>query len=426
MIRLIEASNYKCLKHISQELKKFQILVGPNASGKTTFLDVVSFISDIVNHGVDFAVTSRASHFDELTFGGKGGSLELAIEAELPESIRSRFHDREYNVLRYEIRIGMNEELKEFEIDEERMLLLKRGLNMIVADKESFQQEIFPMFHSLSNSILNQKYKKDSYRLVMRKKPKGNDNYYSETTVRYNKGSRLPPFKLGPKKSALGNLPADESRFPASTWLKEYLNAGIQSFILDSLNIRKASPPAQSLKFKPDGSNLPWVIDRLKKNKDRFRRWIEHVRTALPDVISIDTVERADDKHRYLKMMYENDISVPSWLVSDGTLRLLALTIPAYLPEFTGTYMVEEPENGIHPKALETVYQSLSSIYNAQILLATHSPIIIGLVKSSDILCFAKTEEGITDIIEGDKHPALRNWQGDTNLSDLYAGGVLG
>ena len=45
MITLIEALNYRCLRYISRPLKPFHVLVGPNASGKTTFLDVVAFFA---------------------------------------------------------------------------------------------------------------------------------------------------------------------------------------------------------------------------------------------------------------------------------------------------------------------------------------------------------------------------------------------
>ncbi len=83
-------------------------------------------------------------------------------------------------------------------------------------------------------------------------------------------------------------------------------------------------------------------------------------------------------------------------MASDGTLRLLALTLPAYLPDFSGVYLIEEPENGIHPRAVETVYQSLSSVYGAQILVATHSPVLLSMVDAKNVLCFAKTPEGAT------------------------------
>src|SRR5690606_32808765 len=141
------------------------------------------------------------------------------------------------------------------------------------------------------------------------------------------------------------------------------------------------SPPGQSTNFSPDGSNIPWMIDKLKtESRVRFDDWIAHVRTALPDIASISTKEREEDRHRYLVVHYENGVGVPSRMVSDGTLRSLALTLLAYLPGLTGLYLIEEPENGIHPRAVESLFQSLSSIYDPQVLLATRSPIILGLV----------------------------------------------
>jgi predicted ATPase len=196
--------------------------------------------------------------------------------------------------------------------------------------------------------------------------------------------------------------------------------------VLNSLLIRKASPPGQSHGFKPDGTNLPWVIARLAKDPSRFRDWLEHLATALPDLENVKTIERADDKHRYLVLCYKGGLEVPSWMASDGTLRLLALTIPAYLQEFQGVYLIEEPENGIHPVAVETLFQSLSSVYDAQLLLATHSPVILSLADADKVLCFKKTSSGATDIVLGSEHPDLRDWKGETDLGTLFAGGVLG
>jgi predicted ATPase len=102
------------------------------------------------------------------------------------------------------------------------------------------------------------------------------------------------------------------------------------------------------------------------------------------------------------------------------------LTLPAYLPDMQGIYLIEEPENGIHPRAVETMYQSLSSVYDAQILMATHSPVILSVADASQVLCFSKTAGGATDVVQGNHHPALRDWKGEENLGVLFAGGVLG
>jgi predicted ATPase len=87
---------------------------------------------------------------------------------------------------------------------------------------------------------------------------------------------------------------------------------------------------------------------------------------------------------------------------------------------------IEEPENGIHPMAMETVYQALRSVYSAQILLATHSPVILGCAELDEILCFRKDRHGVTDVVSGADHPGLQQWRGGLTVSDLYASGVLG
>jgi len=140
----------------------------------------------------------------------------------------------------------------------------------------------------------------------------------------------------------------------------------------------------------------------------------------------VQTIERPEDRHRYLVLIYKGDLKVPSWMASDGTLRMLALTLPAYLEGFQGIYLIEEPENGIHPRAIETMTQSLSSVYDAQVLLATHSPVILSTVEAEQILCFSKDAEGATAIVRGSEHPALRSWKHETTLGTLFAAGVLG
>lgn len=421
MITLIEASNYRCLRYISQPIHSFHILVGPNGSGKTTFIDVISFLSHLVSNGLDFALESRTKNFNDLTWKRNAEQFELALEATIPENLQRLFNkeNNPYDTIRYEVAIGHDKNTKQVGILEERIFL------KIAKTIEFTQKTFFPTMPESIPSLITRKGTRNSLTIV-NKVNKGND-YFRTEFYKEKKSSWQYAFRLGLQKSALGNLPDDETQFPATTWLRNLLTEGVQSFVLNSLLIRKASPPGQVKGFQPDGSNLPWVIDDLhKRNPEKFREWVLHIQTAIPDISDIWTIEREDDRSRYLMLKYNNGVEIPSWVVSDGTLRLLALTLPAYLTGIKGIYLIEEPENGIHPRAVETVIQSLSSVYEAQILLATHSPVILGISKIEDVLCFAKTLDGSTDIVSGDQHPALREWKGGTNLGELFAAGVLG
>jgi predicted ATPase len=179
--------------------------------------------------------------------------------------------------------------------------------------------------------------------------------------------------------------------------------------------------------FQPDGSNLPLVVRALQEeSRPKYNEWLKHLQTILPDLVAVEVMERPEDRHLYLVAAYASGLAVPSWLISDGTLRLLALTLVAYVPPGDRVYLIEEPENGVHPSAVEAVFQSLSSVYGDQVLLATHSPVMLGLAQPEQILCFARTESGATDIVTGTEHPALRDWRGEVSLGVLYASGVLG
>jgi len=380
-------------------------------------LDVIAFLGSLVTDGLDQAISERAQSLKDLVWQQTGTRFELAVQTKIPENFRHIIYSPDYTDIRYEVAIGEHE--NEYEILEERVLFLQPQNNSQPI------QKLFPALPDPVDTILTQTGRK-GVKVIVIKRPGGTDNYYSEKMRDAGK-SWAPSFRLGPRKSAFGNLVDDVERFPVSAWFRDYLSTGIQSFMLNSKKLREMSAPGQGKGFSTDGSNLPWVIEDLKKNHpDQFKRWVAHLQSALPDIEEISTEVRPDTLYRYLKIRYRGGLEVPSWMVSDGTLRMLALTLPAYLPDYSGVFLIEEPENGIHPRAVETVYQSLSSVYNAQVMLATHSPIILNMAGLRDILCFAKASDGSTDIVAGNEHPLLQEWQSKVELGTLLASGVLG
>ena len=423
MITRITTNGYRCLRHVDQELSSFHVLIGPNASGKTSFLDTLGFLGRMVSDGVEAACEERSMDFRDLLWNRTGDSFELAVEASFPKELRTKLAG-DYESIRYEVRIGPDERSnRPGVLEEAAWLQLKQ------TGKAPEQRTLFPIDSFPPNSVF---VRSNASRLrVFSKAQGGNDNYYVETRPRGKKSGRgsgwFPSIKLGPFKSTLANLPADEDKFPVSTWFKNLLSEGVSRIALNGLQLRRPSPVSRNRGFEPDGSNLPWVVHRLesKENRRLYEWWIEHIQTALPELENVSTRERPEDRSRYLVLHYRGGLEVPSWVASDGTLRLLALTLLAYAPDFSRLCLIEEPENGIHPKAAETVYQALSNVNGAQILLATHSPVVLGMADPSKILCFRKTEQGATDIVRGDLHPALRDWKDTVNVGELYAGGVL-
>jgi predicted ATPase len=410
MISRVEALNYRGLGSVSQDLGPLQILVGPNASGKSTFLDVIALLSDFVKDGLDEAVLfrygsekGRASRLDELIFNQRSDQFKLGIQLVIPEHLRSIDGDGfQSEVAHYEVIIGKTD---------------KGELGVQAESLQLYEDSELPVPHSATPISAS------TSRNIIRK------IIYKKAVFSPENRKRSMQLPTGLRKSALSVLPDDPDRFPIATWVRDLLLEGVRVLALNGTAMRRPVSPSAARNFSAEGANLPLVIRDLQTDHPQsYQDWLAHIRSILPDIKKIRVVERTDDRHLYLAISYENGGDpVPSWLVSDGTLRLLALTLIPYVPEQrTGVFLIEEPENGVHPKVLEGIFESLSSVYDGQVLIATHSPMFMALGKLEQILCFTKNDVGGIQIVRGDDHPILQNWRGEIDLSILYAGGVLG
>jgi hypothetical protein len=418
MITSIEVRGFRALRAIRVPLSEFQVLVGANASGKSTFFDAFAFIRDILQVGLDGAIfgsartgiAMRASDPLDLTWCREGRPIELAVIARIPEAMQTE--TQPYRSLRYEISVAIAEELR---LASETLWLCPDA-----PPESSPQRRLFPDDFIPPGAVAHTAAPR-GWRKVVSKTDSGNDYFKSENSKWNNM------FRLGPAKSALANLPEDELRFPLSTWFKRLIMEETYVLSLNAQAMRLPSPAGSSGNLLPDGSNLPWAIHALETtDPERLADWIGHIQTSLRDLRAIRTLEKPEDRSRYIEVEYANGLKAPSWLLSDGTLRMLALTILAYAPTSPGTILIEEPENGIHPQAVETVIQSLQSVYDSQVFLATHSPLVLSLIKSGQLLCFGKAASGAVDVVRGTEHPQLRQWKAALHLGDLLALGVLG
>lgn len=424
MITGLEILGFRALRYMRLPLDRFHILVGPNASGKSTFFDAINLVRDILNAGLErairgdqrFDIPLRAVDPKDLTWNRGGDPVEIVLTVEIPPEIQSTL-EPQYSHARYEISISVKGELR---ISNENFWLC-RGNQF--AQNGTADWKLFPAPPPSPATIVSPAGRRTpiGWRKVIGKTVETSSDYFKSETTDWNS-----TFRLGPSRSSLANLPEDAVRFPVATWFKRFLTDGIQRLTLNAERIRVPSPPGMVKAFLADGSNLPWVIQDLSlRAPDRFDGWIDHVKTALPDLRTIKTVERPEDKSRYLVIEYESGLEAPSWVVSDGTLRILALTLLAYAVDAPQLLLVEEPENGIHPQAIQTVFDALANSYESQVFCASHSPIVLSLAEKSQVLCFNKSFDGAVDVVRGDNHPRLLQWEGALNLGEVFAAGIL-
>lgn len=429
MIRLLEAGNFRMLAANLVSLRPFQVLVGPNATGKTTFLDALQFVADVLEFGVTEAVRQRAPNFYDLCFDPLV-PIAIAVEVEIAstkEILRSTSqlgpvgvlnaleNGPDAHVLRYEIEIG---------IDIEGLRVLRENLFLIGdgPDEIDFQPSLFGL--NREAEIVHEKTPR-KWRKVVGKTREGKDYFRDERTDWNN------VFRFGVAKAALGSLPEDPDRFPLSIAVRDLLRSGIRTLALDARSMRAPAGPGGTARLALDGSNLPYVARELERRDPvLFKEWVAHLGTAISGLINVGVRERPEDKHLVLEAKFTgtHEEAIPSWLLSDGTLRLMALTLISYAADQASSeiYLIEEPENGLHPLAIQAAFDALKSPpHGMQFLCATHSPVFMAHVHLRDVLVFRRSPEGYSQVRHGLEVPELKDWTGRSNLSELLATGVL-
>ena len=120
IVTRIEALGFRSLRYVSQRLDRFHVLVGPNASGKSTFLDVLAFLGHLQRGGLWEAITGneslgiplRVADPQHLTWMRHRKTFELAVEMPVPNGLAGRLANGSNRVCRYELAVDVSEPLR--------------------------------------------------------------------------------------------------------------------------------------------------------------------------------------------------------------------------------------------------------------------------------------------------------------------------
>jgi predicted ATPase len=428
MISRIGASSYRCFSRLDVEVPAYAVLAGANGIGKSTLLDIPVLLGDLSAFGVQKALLQpmrkqpfpRAQSYREIFHRGQGTRCQLLVEAALPTRIREQHlaiasADVQRNPpthLRYQV----------------GLLLSSSG--QLGVEHETL--DLFPQSTRETELARPSNPKSRGWRPIIERLQGAPAQVRAEFRRGHQSLNALSPDQL-----ALSTL-SDELLYPAATWLATLLQRESLAFQPDCTQLRSAVPPAKMESLQADASDLPWRIQHL--NEEQRREWCHVVQLALPAVLDIRVREREDDHHAYLQLDYRygdssaRDHSVPSSGLSDGTLRIMAFTLLPYLPDLPGLLLIEQPEDGIHPRAIDLILQSLAALsvqagqQQTQTLVTTHSPVVVARTPLANLICLRRDDQGAVEAINGPNHPRLVEWQRDAaaiDLGTLFSAGVL-
>lgn len=341
MIEHIELTNYLRFKEFSAKLGPFMTLTGPHGSGKTTVFDAILFVRDFVEDGLGHAVYHRVEDWHELA--------HRYIHD--PISIRFRNDGVVYQLT--------------LEPRKDWLVIAEEYCGRILGPKNKR--------HGLWRNELG-----EVFELI---------------------GGRIQHIEtIDPNESSLRVSPRDETIAQDVLTTYQLFCAGITRLELNLWEMRQPAPPGEESKLAPTGWNLPLVLEKLQSENPRhYERWVQHMQTTFHGLQTVTVASEPYTGDCFLVATFEDGFSIPAWLFSDGMLRVMALTVLAYLPSI-GLYLIEAVENGIAPSMLEPVYQSLSStdlVRNGQILCTSYSPEFLILLRDHEKLDFSG-EDGVS------------------------------
>jgi hypothetical protein len=202
--------------------------------------------------------------------------------------------------------------------------------------------------------------------------------------------------------------------------------------------------PDSKRRFRMEASGFGLALcldDILGFDRDRFIALEQRFKTIFPQVRSIKLMpepayrapaddpeqiphlNRADGKGIYFEFVDRGNLVAASQ-VSDGMLLVLAYLTVFHLPQPPRVLLVEEPENGIHPKRLQDVLSILRELVHeqsqCQVLLTTHSPYVVDLFQPAEVTLCQKTPDGSVAVRRLSESQAVREQLDVFTLGEIW------
>lgn len=415
-IRKIKITNFKSFKELEIELGKFNVLIGANASGKSNFVHIFEFLRDIVNSGLNNAVSMQGGieYLRNVNVGASENfSLKVVYDPEfglLGGQTKEGFTMIKIYETTYEFALKFRKRGLGFEIAKDNLTLKCNFVRLKKQKKKIEEKKIIGQGEIILSRCANGKVKIDLH------KPE---------EVSIEKDDIYPPFLRGEKLSDSTLLL--QSPFFFIPPLKETFS-DISVYDFDPKLPKKATPITGKVELEEDGSNLSIVLKNITENEEKKRKLFNLVKDLLPFIGNLD-VEKFADKSLLFKLqeIYFKNKYLPASLISDGTINITALIVALYFENKPLT-IIEEPERNIHPHLISKVVDMMKDAsQKKQIIVTTHNPEMVKYAGLDNILLVSRDEKGFSTVSRPvDKEEVKTFLENEIGIEELYIQDLLG
>ncbi len=375
MIRRVHIKGYKSLSDLEVRLRPLSVIFGPNAAGKSNFLDALQLLSRVVTSRTlkeAFDPPYRGTPLESFTFGEGGiaghlkkDHLDLTLEVDVSLSDAAvSYVERQIS----DMRSGDGAESRRGGYVRERLLRYRISM------------EILPRTGILRIS--------DEYLAPLRS---DGEIKTSRSAFIGREGKRLhlrlegqahPTYHEVGLDHTLVSRPLYAPHFPHIAAFKQEVSSWSFFYFEPRERMRAANAVKEVRHIGLMGEELAAFLNTLKAlDPPQFELIERALHTLVPRITGI-VVEPNAVGEVELRLV-EDGVEVPARVVSEGTLRMLGLLAVASSKDLPSLIAFEEPENGIHPRRVQLLAEFLKTQTDregTQFVVTTHSPLLVDLL----------------------------------------------
>ena len=373
--------NFKALKDVTlgrlrsrdqeQPLTPMTAVIGKNGVGKSALFDAFGFLADALKAGVEEACDARMrGGFEKIKTQGQADPIEFEL--------LYREHENE-PVIMYNITIDMDEKKRPYVLSEYMYEISKNSIvSFLLLDKG-----------------------KGSLR---KKKSLEIEEAEYDFGIIHLEDQR----KLG--VATLGNLNED-LRISA---FRRFIEGWYLSYFSPEA-VRGDLPMAGPQKhLNTRGDNLGNVVQFMEReHPERFQSILKNIAGKIPGIDRIDTERTIDG--RLLLRFNDKGFQDPFYAqqMSDGTLKVFAYLLLLEDPSPPPFLCIEEPENGLYHKLLETLAHEFREHshrnHGSQVFITTHQPYLVDALEPNEVWILEKGADGFSAIRRASDDPLVNN-----------------
>lgn len=408
MLTRLEVDGFKTFEGLKVDFMPFTAILGSNAAGKSNLFDVIQLLSQLATRDVAEAVKQMRGEPLELfrqTTTGRCRQITIAAEVLVDPVVRDPWGS-EVELTHTRIRYEVVLERREVRPGIERILVVREAAFPIMRkdDQWALAQQPSAAFRST-----HLKYARQKPWLTTEA---GSDREGAVFNVHQDgKQGRNRPASAA-EATVLYSI--TNAEFPHLFALREEMRHW-RLLQLDPTLLRKPVPVAASDELEPDGSNLAAVLARLKAetaSEAQPRGVLDDIAVDLnnliPGIRKLDADLHDASREYRVELTMRDGLPFSSRVLSDGTLRVLALLTLLHDPAHRGLICFEEPENGVHPGRVKLLVRQLGNMVTdphgheegqgvmplSQFFLNSHSPVVLSAL-------LERAEQGELQVREG-------------------------